>query len=186
MISEQPRTMPEDRFVARLEALAARDDRASLARLKRCAGRRIAESGSVMRLFYQLLPGSIHPRAEEDYFLIATLFPMATRRGTGDLGRSLRILRWRLAESQHDGIDRRVALLLDSSRAELSFRLRQVIRQVARHELPLDWRQILRDIQFWDHPERWVQKRWARSYFGGMSEAPPSSTDGSPGDGENA
>jgi CRISPR system Cascade subunit CasB len=184
-----------ERFVERLEELApvGREDRASLAQLKRCAGRPIAECGGVMPLFYRLLPGSPGERAEEDFFLVATLFPLTTRRWTGDLGRSLRLLRNSLSEAQRDGVDRRLAVLLDAPREELPFRLRQTVRLLAQNELPLDWRALLRDLRIWDHPERYAQKRWARSYFGwapkdtagagaGASDAPGTTSETEDGD----
>jgi CRISPR system Cascade subunit CasB len=109
---------------------------------------------------------------EEEFFLVATLFPFNTRCWTGDLGRSLRVLRRSLPEAQRDGLDRRVAILLDASRGELPFRLRQTVRLLVQHELPLDWRQLLKDLRRWDHPSRHVQKQWARSYFGWLPEEP--------------
>jgi CRISPR system Cascade subunit CasB len=179
--TEKPGDAVVDAFVSRLEELAqpGSEDRASLARLKRGAGRPLAECGSLMPLFYRLLPASIRWQSdEENHFLVATLFPFAPRRWSGDLGASLRLLRSQ-AKINEEGLDRRMAILLDAARAELPFRLRQVVRLLAQHELPLDWRQLLQDLRRWEQEGRWVQKQWARSYFGwsrdeaGESSAPP-------------
>jgi CRISPR system Cascade subunit CasB len=162
-----------DAFVAELEKLTTpgREDRASLARLKRAAGRTLAESGSLMSFFYRRLPPTVGGRSvEESYFLIATLFPFAPRRWSGDLGDSLRLLRSQAGVNE-EGVDRRMAALLDAVYVELPFRLRQVVRLLAQHDLPLDWRRLLEDLRWWDHPDRWVQKRWARSYFGSIDRA---------------
>ena len=62
-----------------------------------------------------------------------------------------------------------MAILIDAHRGEIPFRLRQAVRLVASHERPIDWRKLLTDLLRWDHPSRWVQKSWARSYFGALS-----------------
>jgi CRISPR system Cascade subunit CasB len=159
-----------DAFVTELEKLVTpgREDRASLARLKRAAGRPLAESSLLMPFFYRRLPAAVRGRGlEECYFLIATLFPFAPRRWDGDLGESLRLLRERPG-AHEAGVDRRMAALLEAASHELPFRLRQMVRLLAQHDVPLDWRRLLEDLRWWDHPERRVQRRWARSYFGGI------------------
>jgi CRISPR system Cascade subunit CasB len=171
MIPGSPREEMIDRFVSELEKLAdpKREDRASLARLKRCAGRPLMECRSVMPLFYRLLPYGVREWEEESFFIAATLFPLARRRWTGDLGAALRLLKSQ-PKVNEDGIDRRVAILLDADRSEMTFRLRQVVCLLAQHELPLDWRTLLAHLLDWDRPSRTVQKQWARSYFGWRSD----------------
>jgi CRISPR system Cascade subunit CasB len=180
--------MQIDEFVTRLEERAdeKHGDRAALARLKRCAGRPLAECRDVMPLFYRLLPAGVSTWAEANYFLVAGLFPFAPRKWTQDpegdgrrqtdFGRSLR---W-LADQERvnaDGVDRRLTVLLDASAEELPFRLRQAVRMLAQKEGLVDWRQLLLDLHHWERSDRPVQKRWARSYFGLRADAPE---DGAP------
>jgi CRISPR system Cascade subunit CasB len=150
-------------FIVRLAGLGP----GPRARLKRNAGNFLAEARGVLPLFYQLLPRAVdRPRDVETYFLVATLYGLNPRPGgRGDFAETLA----RIASAggiSREGVDRRVAVLLDSHRGELPFRLRQAVRLVAAHERPVDWVRLLSDLLRWDHPGRLVQKAWARSYFG--------------------
>jgi len=145
-------------FFERLERL----DAGGRARLKRNAGRPLAESRDALGLFYALLPQGVPAGQEETYFLVATLYPLADSGGHGDLGVSLRVAR---KETNAKGLDRRVEILLDADESQLPFRLRQTIRFLQSNRVRVDWPRLLEDLLYWNHPERRVQKRWARSYF---------------------
>ena len=162
-------TTPVDEFVGKLEALSQRDAvRADLARLRRCAGRSLAECPEVFQLFYRLLPYPVRgdDREEERYFLVATLFALDPRSsGARDFGTSMGAV----ASSRRagrEGVDRRMAVILDAPADDLAFRLRQVVALAASADIGINWRSLLRDILWWDHRDRWVQRKWARSYFG--------------------
>ena len=82
-----------------------------------------------------------------------------------------------LADSRgagREGVDRRMAVLLDAPADDLGFRLRQVVALAAAADMGINWRSLLSDLLWWDHPARRVQRRWARSYFGGGPRAPQS------------
>ncbi len=145
-------------FCERLEQL----DAGERARLKRNAGRTLAESHNVLGLFFRILPRNI-PRYQEDtYFLVATLFPLAEGGGEGNLGHTLH----RAQDKKYaQGLDRRVEVLLDADREQLPFRLRQAIRFLYSKRVPVNWPHLLRDLLAWDSPKRWVQESWARDYF---------------------
>lgn len=147
------------RFIHHLQEL----DSGERARLKRAAGRPLAEARDVLGLFYQLLPRGVPAGHEEIYFLIATLFPMADAGLGGDLGASLRRARLTKADP---GLDRRVRILLDSDAGQLAFRLRQVVRLIQSRRASVNWSELLKDLLYWSHPDRFVQRRWARAYFG--------------------
>lgn len=156
-----PITPQVESFIDRLE----RADPGEQARLKRNAGQTLGESRGVLPFFYRVLPREVRrERDVETYFLVATLLPLAPKRGQGDFGQSLLGVAG-LPEVNRQGVDLRVAILLDSHRGELPFRLRQAVRLVASHERRIDWRRTLADLLRWDHPRRPVQKAWARSYF---------------------
>lgn len=145
-------------FIQRLEKLDAGD----LARFKRNAGVSLAESRDVLGLFYRLLPYGISSQNEEAYFMVATLFPLAEKGGSGDFGAALR--RAQLG-SNKKGLDRRVEILLDSDRSQLPFRLRQAVHFLQSNRVRVNWTSLLQDLLFWSHPDRFVQQRWAKSYF---------------------
>ena len=168
-----------DSFISSLEEMARQESnsRAHLARLKRCAGRTLEECPEIYPLFYRLLPASLRGQewAEPSYFLVATLFPFAPARWSGDFGATLRMLKGQ-SPDHSDGLDRRMAVLLDCAHADLPFRLRQVVQLAAAKDAPIGWRSLLQDILRWEHPARIAQKNWARSYFGGSTATDPAST----------
>ncbi|MBI5962720.1 MAG: type I-E CRISPR-associated protein Cse2/CasB [Chloroflexi bacterium] len=144
-------------FIARLENL----DPGGRARLKRSAGESLREARE-LGLFYSLLPPGVSEYHEEMYFLLATMFPLADSGSGGDLGASL--LRAKQKKNTK-GLDRRVQFLLDADEAQLPFRLRQAVRFIQSNRVKVNWHRLLEDLLNWKHPERFVQRRWARSYF---------------------
>jgi CRISPR type I-E-associated protein CasB/Cse2 len=154
---------PAERFVARLSGMDVGDR----ARFRRNAGKSLTESSDVLASFYHLLPAGVPPSQEEGYFLVATLYPLAESAAIGDLGVSLRRAR---SSTNAKGLDRRVEFLLDADPAQLPFRLRQVVRFLASNRVPVDWPLLLKHVLAWTHPDRFVQQRWARSYFAGESK----------------
>lgn len=166
-----------EQFAERLEGLVEQRRLGDLSILRRNAGRSIGESRGAIALFYRLLPARLGSR-EEIYFLVATLFPWNMRPAAdGNFGTSMAQLRRKI---DSESIDRRMAILLDADYdtldgrnmrpGELGFRLRQAVKLLASHEIRVNWRRLLVDLLNWSHPERWVQKSWAREYFGVPTE----------------
>jgi CRISPR system Cascade subunit CasB len=145
-------------FISRLENL----DPGDRARLKRCAGKSLAEANDALGLFYSLLPHGVSPFQEETFFLVATLYPLAEGGSSGDLGLALR-----KAQNMQNakGLDRRVEVLLDADEEQLPFRLRQAIHFLQSCRTRVDWCQLLDDLLQWNQPQKYIQQRWARSYF---------------------
>jgi CRISPR system Cascade subunit CasB len=148
-------------FCERLERL----DAGERARLKRNAGRTLAESHNVLGLFFRVLPHNVPRDQEETYFLVATLFPLAESGDAENLGHSLYLAR---DEKYAQGLDRRVEVLLDADQEQLPFRLRQAVRFLDSKRVAVNWSQLLQDLLAWDHPKRYVQENWARAYFAGQ------------------
>lgn len=150
---------PVDEFVRRLEGL----DVGAKARLRRNAGLKLEESRDVFGIFYRLLPPGVPERNQWAYFLVATLYPIAESGHNGNFGATLRKAQ---SENNSAGLDRRVETLLDSDSEQLAFRLRQAVRFAKSNRVPVNWRQLLLDLLQWEHPSRYVQRRWAEAYFG--------------------
>lgn len=145
-------------FCERLERL----DAGERARLKRNAGRTLAESHNVLGLFFRMLPPDVPQYQEETYFLVATLFPLTEGSDEGSLGHAL----YRARDKKHaQGLDRRVEIMLDANREQLPFRLRQAIRFLYSKRVPVNWPRLLKDLLAWGHPKRYMQENWARDYF---------------------
>lgn len=158
-------------FVDRLEALSSGDR----AVLKRNAGNLLTESrGGAMAVFYRVLPFGIHPNEEELWFIVATSRFLNRYKIEAIIENSNKDFGWTLIEInkayKSDSFDMRVRGLLDCRWNEgdgaLAYRLRQMVKLADGKSIPVDWRCLLHDLLNWEHPERWVQKKWARSYFG--------------------
>lgn len=179
-MSEDPQQERERQVAEFIGKLAQLDD-GDRARLKRNAGKSLAESRDVQLLFYsRVAPRGVAAWQEERYFLLATLYPLdkAQRRrdrrptdqataesppgGAFDsFGKSFRLARTELNKA---GLDRRFARLLDADSEDLRFQLRQAVTRLTNEGKPIDWAQLTRDVLRWDRPERTVQRRWARDY----------------------
>jgi CRISPR system Cascade subunit CasB len=162
---------PRQRQITSFIEALGRLDAAGRARLKRNAGRTLGEARDAQRVFFQALPYEVPERQHEDYFLVATLFPLAEPRGgEASLATTLRRVRQGRASAS---LDRRFQTLIDSGREQLPFRLRQAVRLAAASEQPVDWAQLLADLLAWEHADRYVQLRWMKDYFVGAAEAAP-------------
>jgi len=145
-------------FIHKLDGL----DEGDKARLRRNAGKAISEAGDVTGLFYRILPSGVPMQQEEIYFLVATLFPLNENGGAGNFGASLRRAR---TSSNDKGLDKRVEILLDAELSQLSFRLRQAVQFLRSNRVSTNWAKLLNDLLYWSHPDRFIQRNWARSYF---------------------
>ena len=145
-------------FCDRLEQL----DAGERARLKRNAGRTLAESHNVLGLFFRLLPPNVPASRKRPTFWLPHSFLWPTVAAKGNLGDALcQVTRCQV----RPGLDRRVEVLLDANQEQLPFRLRQAIRFLYSKRGTVNWPQLLQDLLAWDHPKRYVQENWARAYF---------------------
>ncbi|MHB8629124.1 MAG: type I-E CRISPR-associated protein Cse2/CasB [Aggregatilineales bacterium] len=142
-------------------------DAGGLARLRRNAGYTLTEATDVHRVFFQVLPFGLSEWQQDIYFLVATLFPLATHSlSAGTLGATLHRVRvYRDGGGRANSLDRRFQTLIDSDREQLSFRLRQVTRLAEASEKPVNYVRLLVDVLRWDSEAKHVQLRWARDYY---------------------
>jgi CRISPR system Cascade subunit CasB len=61
--------------------------------------------------------------------------------------------------------EKRFIDLLDTDADELPYKLRQVVTLIARDGVGLDWEMLIQHLGHWEHPQRWVQKEWARAFW---------------------
>jgi len=173
-------TSPITRFINNLKAL----DAGERARFKRNAGKTLAESYNVLGLFYHTALQGVHipEYQEETYFLVATLFPFE-KKFQGEpqpFAQAMRTVRLRQIQTrktkdrgQKLALDTRMERLLDADRQQLPYYLRREVQFVTNEGQRLEWGVLLYDLLHWDLPTRYVQKQWARMYFG--SPAPEES-----------
>jgi CRISPR system Cascade subunit CasB len=66
---------------------------------------------------------------------------------------------------QSDSTETRFLALLDADPDQLPYRLRQMVSLVKSQSVSVNWSQLLDDLFWWGHPERRVQRRWARAFY---------------------
>jgi len=164
-----------------LADLAAREDRAGLAALRRGLG---VEPGTVAEMYPYIEPFlgfEASRRRVVAAYVVASLFGLHPLHADGPPGRSalrgfgaaLRAIRFRPDSAEEDpGVARRFVALLDCHEDALPVHLRQLvtlIRGRAEH-VPIDYRQLHRDVLNWDSPTRYVQRAWAAGFWSGRGE----------------
>lgn len=162
-----------ERFVAYLDGLTKPENqhgRAVLAALRRGLGRR---PGGAPEMYPYLVPwtGDLAGWREEAFYLVASLFashPVSWHgEGAGNFGASMA----RVKEHEGgDSTDRRFVALLSSHRDDLPEHLRHAVSLCAAKEVPVSWRQLLRDLPHWDDTHGRIQLRWAREFWKRDSE----------------
>lgn len=152
-------------FVNRLKEM----DRGELAALKRNAGNGIEQSRGVMGVFYSIIPRERFGKEKEEvFFLLSTLFAInPVNSDDRNLGSTIKKLQRDFSENT---LDARLTALLDESINRdfeaVSHRLRQFVLMAKGKNYGINWCQLLQDLYWWDASGRYVQKSWARAYFG--------------------
>lgn len=170
-------TERELRFIAYLQSLVDAEDRAALAALRRGLG---GPPGAVAEQYPHVVPWAPNggPRwHEEIYYLVAALF--AAHQGiwtpsdgleSTNLGASFR----RLADAtQSASVEKRFVALLNAHVDDVSAHLRHATSLLKAHNVPVDWAQLLHDLRDWGHPDRFVQRDWARAFWRGPATTSP-------------
>lgn len=165
-------------FVEHLESLVVSQDRAALAALRRGLGKDPGTVAEMHRHVVPWLPAGASPWQEDAYYVVAALFAWhqgSWHRGDDDakvtnLGASFA----RLAASvESDSVERRFVAILNCHGDDLSTHLRHSVGLLKSNELPIDWSQLLSDIQNWGLESRPVQRGWARAYWGSHPSGQP-------------
>ena len=153
----------EHPFVIYLET--KRDDRAALAALRRGLGRPPGTVPDMYRYVVPWLADDAPPWREDAYYLIAALFAYHPKDGgLGNMGDHF--AQARDPQGDSTAIERRFTALLAAHPDDLDFYLRQAVSFLKSEEVPVHWHQLLADVMAWGHPERYVQQRWARAFWG--------------------
>lgn len=160
-------------FIRHLQKLADGQERGALASLRRGLGQ---PPGTVVDMYRYVEPFLGQERGvgfkESAFYLVAALFalhPKSTE--TGNMGDHMARTR---SESGEDALERRFTALLAAHPDDLPDYLRQAVSFLKSKEEPVNWNQLLWDLQNWDKrddPKYSVQKKWARSFWGGRQSA---------------
>lgn len=165
-----PPSVREKGFIGFLEGLVADQNRAALAALRRGLGKRPGEAAEMYPYVVRWLPAEAGRWREEAHYLVAALlayhqvsWPTAEGdRGLTNLGASFGRL---AAAVVSDSVEKRFVALLSCDREDLPEHLRHGVALLKSKEVPVDWAQLLRDVQDWDREDRAVQRGWARAFW---------------------
>jgi CRISPR system Cascade subunit CasB len=153
----------EHPFVNYLES--KRDDRGTLAALRRGLGHPPGTVADMYRYVVPWLPDDAPPWREDAYYLVAALFAYHPGAGgSGNMGDHFA----RAQDPQGDSpaVERRFTALLAAHPDDLGSYLRQAVSFLKSKDIPVNWHQLLTDVMAWGHPERYVQQRWAWAFWG--------------------
>ena len=158
-------------FIRRLQSLAEGQERGALASLRRGLGQ---PPGTVADMYRYVEPFLGQERGagfkESAFYLVAALFALHPKSADkGNMGDHMARTR---TESGGDALERRFTALLAAHPDDLPDYLRQAVSFLkSKNEEPVNWNELLRDLQNWGHEDRFVQKKWARSFWGGRQLA---------------
>jgi len=167
-------------FVHYLENLVA--DRGAMANLRRGLGKPPGMAYEMDKYVLPRLPESPTPWQENSYYLVASLFAYwhqgkersqsldGKRREDRNLGKSLKLVfEYTRAGIQRDEaqkrLEKRLAMLLDASIEDLPEYLHQTVSLLKAKDVPIDWAQLLNDIQHWNTDTRSIQHEWAKGFW---------------------
>ncbi|MGD0826587.1 MAG: type I-E CRISPR-associated protein Cse2/CasB [Desulfobaccales bacterium] len=170
---------PQNPLIDYLEDLVRKQDRGALAALRRGVGR---SPGTTMEMHRYVVPFLPHGRPwdEEFYYLVAALFAYwyqgeiaVAAHPPDNLGASLARLK---TSDTGPSLELRFTALLKSHRDDLPHHLRQAVGLLKSKDVPVNWRTLSRDLRHWDHEDGWVQRSWAKSFWGNESNTETEST----------
>lgn len=185
MTETRPTATREEAFVGYLKGLSERGDRAALAALRRGLGK---EPGAEIDAYKHVLRFNPPEREEQWYCLVAALFALHPGDGQSggtqrprltNFGASLSRL-WQKREAGRDGVERRFVALLNAHRDDLPDKLRHSVGLLRTEEIPVDWLRMIRDLRGWEADSRWVQRSWARAFWGSAALAGNAAGDPAP------
>jgi len=159
-------------FIKHLEGLGKRKDRAALAHLRSGLRRKDSRSMEMYPVIGRFLSEKTNRSYENAVFIVAALFAYYpdAKMNAGNLGASLRQLK-----DDSDSIEKRFVALLNAEADELPDYLRQIIGLLKSKEIPVNWEQLFKDVQYWETTDETskyesVQKKWARSFWGNYNK----------------
>ncbi len=172
----------EQRFVEYLQGLKDRQDRGSLAALRRGLGK---APGTVLSMapFVEGWVGGLNDWDRGRFYLVASLFasyPGVRRTGSaipqcapgqrnfGGVFAGIVSAYIRNGTGPRDAqkrVERRFMALLNAHAEDLPRHLRHAVSLAKSENVPIDYVTLLKDLRYWDGDKRWVQQRWAGSFW---------------------
>lgn len=155
----------QERFLNFLYDQLNKKDRGVLATLRRGLSSKPAEDINMYRYVANFIPEYERRTSKEKvYYLLAALF--AYHQITSEKGNFGDHMRAATKDGSEEATERRFTILLNAHLDDLPDYLRQAVSYLKSKEMPINWFQLFEDLLFWDHPEQFVQRNWANSFWG--------------------
>lgn len=152
-------------LISRLEALGNENapDRGKLATLRRA----VQDPIEAYPIILPFLRVNVSNSELDRYALLAALFALHPKSSNnGNMGVHMR----QAAGDNIEATERRFVNLLRSNLDDLPVLLRQAVNFIRSKDFVLiNWEQLRKDLLYWDHPDQFVQKNWARGFWGPQS-----------------
>lgn len=168
----------EHRFIGHLEKLVKEQDRGALAALRRGLGKPPGTAREMDSNILPYLPPGAREKQEDAYYLAGALFAYwhqgkdsVAGNPPANMGASLRALVEKEAteggnrDDAEKRVEKRLVALLNCHQDDLSEHLRHTIGLLKSKEIPINWLQLLNDVQNWHWESRDVQRKWARQFW---------------------
>ena len=168
-MTENEKNPKSSAFLEYLTKLRDRDDRAALAALRKGVGK---PPGTVVEMFRYVVPftGGRSSRWDQNaHFILGSLFALHPQKGgRGNMGEVFRRIK---GKTDSESVEGRFMALLNCHEDLLQNHLRHAVSLARSKEVPVNWDELFKDLRNWKHPDRWVQRKWAESYWGGPTES---------------
>jgi CRISPR system Cascade subunit CasB len=165
-------------FILYLSGILEQSDRsasrAAMANLRSGLSKPFGAAYKMDPYILKKLPENASPLQEFIYYLVASLFAYWHQGKdksvifSGNMGKSLRQLVNQDSKNRdviEKRIEKRLNAILESSIEDLEEYLRQIVSLLKSKEIPVDWAQLLHDIQLWNHDSRFIQHEWAKGFW---------------------
>ncbi|MBI9051883.1 MAG: type I-E CRISPR-associated protein Cse2/CasB [Anaerolineaceae bacterium] len=155
----------ENRFINYLLELSQGQQRGELAVLRRGLSQPPANDVAMYPYVARFIPEKLRGSSTEKvYYLIAALFayhPLNTLQG--NFGAHMHAA---ANEANQESTERRFVVLLNAHVDDLPDYLRQAVSYLKSKEIAVNWEALFNDLKQWSHPNRYIQRRWANSFWG--------------------
>ena len=142
-----------------------KEDRGMLAALRRGLGQTPGQAPEMYPYVIRFLPEKHYASLESAYYQVASLFALHPSSTTlGNMGDHLAATIHR--EEERQSVERRFTNLLKAHIDDLHVYLHQAVAILKSDEISVNWNQLLHDLKYWDHPQFFIQKRWAEHFWG--------------------
>ena len=153
-------------FIRYLQKLADGQARGALASLRRGLGQPPGTVADMYRYVEPFLGQERSGLKESAFYLVAALFALHPKSAEkGNMGAQMRACDPEGKNS--DALERRFTALLAAHPDDLPDYLRQAVSFLKSKDVPINWNQLIWDLQKWNDEDHRIQKEWARSFWGG-------------------